>query len=207
MMIWTLLFFSYLLGSISGSLLIGKLRGVDIRNLGSGNAGGTNAFRTQGMKFALGVVIIDVGKGLLAAFLAQYFFGVAHDAIYLAVFAAVVGHIWPIFHGFRGGKGAATLVGGLMLAWPQALLVLIIVWLLCLMISGYVGLSTVIATMSLMLSAYLFHAEWARWEFAIACSILLSYSHRSNLQRLWQGNENRFEKARIIGRLFSPKRG
>lgn len=207
MIIWLLLFISYLIGSVSGSLLLGKWRGVDIRNFGSGNAGGTNALRTQGIKFAFGVVIIDVGKGLLAAYLAQHFFGVAHDAIYLAVFFAVVGHIWPVFHGFRGGKGAATLAGGLILAWPQALLVLIMIWLLCLMISGYVGLSTVIAAISLNLSAYLFHADWTRWQFAIACSILLTYSHRSNLQRVWYGNENRFEKARIIGRLFSPKRG
>ena len=207
MMIWLLLVFSCLLGSISGSLLLGKLRGIDIRNLGSGNAGGTNALRTQGVKFALGVVIIDVGKGLLAAYLAQHFFGVMHDAIFLAVFAAVVGHIWPVFHGFRGGKGAATLVGGLILAWPQALLVLIVVWSLSLMTSGYVGLSTVVATISLLFSAYFFGADWAHWEFAIACSLLITYSHRSNLQRMWQGSESRFEKARIIGRLLFSKRG
>jgi glycerol-3-phosphate acyltransferase PlsY len=204
---WLLVLCCYFLGSLSGSLLLGKWRGVDIRHLGSGNAGGTNAFRTQGVRFALGVVIIDIGKGLLAAFLAQRLFGFQHDAVFLAVFAAIVGHIWPVFHGFRGGKGAATLVGGLILAWPQALLVLLVVWVFCLMLSGYVGLSTVIAAVSLLVSAYLFHADWAHWEFAVACAVLITYSHRSNLQRVWQGDESRFEKARVLGRLIFPKRG
>ena len=207
MTIWLLLLFSYLLGSLSGSLLLGKLRGVDIRQLGSGNAGGTNAFRTQGIKFALGVVVIDVGKGLLAAYTAQQLVGQQHEAVLLAVFAAIVGHIWPVFHSFRGGKGAATLVGGLILAWPQALLVLLAVWFFCLILSGYVGLSTILAAISLLVSAYVFHADWAHWEFAIACTVLITYSHRSNLQRQWQGNESRFEKARVLGRLIFPKRG
>jgi glycerol-3-phosphate acyltransferase PlsY len=207
MAIWLLLLISYLLGSVSGSLLLGKFRGVDIRELGSGNAGGTNALRTQGAKFAFGVVLIDVGKGLLVAYLAQRLFGLQHDAVFLVVFAAVVGHIWPIFHGFRGGKGAATLVGGLILAWPQSLILLFSVWFLSLMLTGYVGLSTVLAALSLVLSAYLFHSDAVQWQFAIASAILLTYSHRSNLQRTWQGNESRFEKARVLGRLIFPNRG
>src|SRR5687768_1118739 len=104
-----LLVAAYLLGSISGSLLLGRLRGVDIRTQGSGNAGGTNALRTQGWRFALGVVLIDVGKGALAAALAGFVVpGASHSGWTLAaVFAAVAGHVWPLFHGFRGGKGAA----------------------------------------------------------------------------------------------------
>ena len=207
MTVWLLLAFCYVLGSLSGSLILGKLRGVDIRNMGSGNAGGTNAFRTQGYKFALGVVIIDVGKGLLAAYVAQKLFGNQHGAVYLAIFAAVLGHIWPVLHGFRGGKGAATLVGGLRLVWPQALILLFTVWFFNLMLSGYVGLSTVLAALSLVLSAYLFQGDSVQWQFAIASAILLTYSHRSNLQRTWQGNESRFEKARVLGRLIFPNRG
>jgi glycerol-3-phosphate acyltransferase PlsY len=207
MAIGLLILCSYLLGSLSGSLVLGKWRGVDIRQLGSGNAGGTNAFRTQGLKFALGVVFIDIGKGVLAAFLAQHFFGIQHDAVFLAVFAAIVGHIWPVFHGFRGGKGAATLVGGLILAWPQALMVLLVIWVFCLLLSGYVGLSTIVSAISLLASAYFFHVDWAHWEFAIACALLITYSHRDNLQRLRHGNESRFEKARVLGRLIFAKRG
>ena len=84
---------AYLLGSLSGSLLLGRLRGVDIRRHGSGNAGGTNAFRTQGWRFALGVVIVDIGKGALAAWLALRF---APTWAYAAAALAVVGHVWPL---------------------------------------------------------------------------------------------------------------
>lgn len=114
---------AYLLGSLSGSLLLGRRRGVDIRTQGSGNAGGTNAFRTQGPAFGLGVVLIDIGKGVLAAWLARalaptdsVFDPAAHG--YAAVIAAMLGHVWPLWHGFRGGKGAAPLVGGLFVVWP-----------------------------------------------------------------------------------------
>ena len=207
MMLTLIIVLSYLLGSASGSLMLGRLRGVDIRTMGSGNAGGTNALRTQGFVFALGVALIDVGKGVLAAYLAQRGMPESPDAAYLAVFAAVLGHIWPVFHGFRGGKGAATLVGGLLLTWPQALWVVLAVWLLCLLLSGYVGLSTVLAALSLLASAYFFEASQSQWLFAIASALLLTFSHRGNLRRLRQGEESRFEKACILGRLLFGPRG
>jgi len=111
---------AYLIGSLLGSLIIGKLRGgIDIRNLGSGNAGGTNALRTQGFWFALGVMVIDVGKGWLAAAILPTSFQLGQPAppmlsssLSIACAGAVViGHVYPIFFGFRGGKGAATLIG------------------------------------------------------------------------------------------------
>jgi acyl phosphate:glycerol-3-phosphate acyltransferase len=206
-MFWLVIILAYLLGSLSGSLWVGKLYGVDIRTQGSGNAGGTNAFRTQGTKFALVVVVIDVGKGLLAAYLAQRIVPNTAYAPFVAVFAAVLGHIWPVFHGFRGGKGAATLVGGLILVWPQALALLLGVWVLCLLLTGYVGLSTVLASISLLLSAYIFDSSATHWQFAMGSALLLTFSHRSNLQRLVQGTESRFEKARILGRLLFSRRG
>ena len=102
-----LLLIAYLLGSLSGSLLLGKLRGVDIRTVGSGNAGGTNALRTQGLGFALATVLVDVGKGALAAWLGWRFLpSEQHPAwLYACVLAAAAGHVWAVFHGFRGGKG------------------------------------------------------------------------------------------------------
>jgi acyl phosphate:glycerol-3-phosphate acyltransferase len=112
---------SYLLGSIVGSLLVGRLRGgVDIRELGSGNAGGTNALRTQGKSFAIWVLVIDIAKGWLAVRLIAPWVlpGVAPSPPDLAVWApaacgiaAIAGHVYPLWHGFRGGKGVATLVG------------------------------------------------------------------------------------------------
>jgi acyl phosphate:glycerol-3-phosphate acyltransferase len=198
---------AYLLGSLSGSLLLGRLRGVDIRTLGSGNAGGTNALRTQGPLFAIGVAVIDVGKGAGAAVLASWLLSDNVPMALAAVFAAVIGHIWPVFHDFRGGKGAATLVGGLLIVWPQALAPLLAVWFLCLLLTGYVGLSTVLAALSLLFSAYWFKVDAGFCLFAAASAALLAYSHRSNLRRLRAGTEPRFEKVRILGRLFSGSRG
>ncbi|WP_205631103.1 glycerol-3-phosphate 1-O-acyltransferase PlsY [Dyella thiooxydans] len=193
---------AYLLGSLSGSLLLGGLRGVDIRTLGSGNAGGTNALRTQGWRFALGTVLIDIGKGALATWLAVHWMPDATRAWaeYLAALAAVAGHVWPLFHGFRGGKGAATLVGALAVAWPGALPVILVVWLLCLLSTGYVGLSTVLAALSLPLFALAVWAGAIRLGFAVVVAALVVYTHRANLARLRAGTESRFERVRVFRR-------
>jgi len=207
----TLLVVAYLLGSLSGSLLLGRLRGVDIRTLGSGNAGGTNALRTQGWKFALGTVLVDVGKGMLAVWLALRFgggeawlrFGGGEAWLpYGAAFAAMLGHVYPVFHGFRGGKGAGTLVGALLVAWPASVPVLIGSWLVVLSLSGYVGLSTIIAGLVLVPFAWLGDASAPRWMFAVAVALFLAYTHRSNLARLRAGTESRFERARVWRRLL-----
>src|SRR5690606_2878124 len=116
---------SYLLGSIVGSLVLGRSRGVDIRTQGSGNAGGTNALRTQGKGFAAAVMVIDVGKGVIAAGpVAAAAIDSGWNAMTLQVLcgaAAVIGHVWPVYFGFRGGKGAATLVGVVGTIAPLAL--------------------------------------------------------------------------------------
>lgn len=196
---------AYLLGSVSGSLLLGRWRGVDIRTLGSGNAGGTNAFRTQGWRFALGVVLVDFGKGALAVGLARTLAAPEHSAWlhWAALLAAVIGHVWPVFHGFRGGKGAATLLGGLAVAWPLALLPMLAVWLLVLTLSGYVGLATVLAGAVLVPMAWLAGPDAMTLPFAGVASALLAVTHRANLQRLHAGTENRFQRARIWARLWS----
>ena len=197
---------AYLLGSISGSLWLGKLRGVDIRTQGSGNAGGTNAFRTQGWAFALGTVLIHIGKGVAAVALMRWAGGDATWQMAAALLAAA-GHVWPVFHGFRGGKGAATVVGGLVLLWPLALAPLLGVWLLVLLSTGYVGLSTVLAGLALPTWA-LIEARGGAWSgFAVAVALLLAWTHRANLQRLRAGNEHRFEKARLLARLWSRSDG
>lgn len=200
-----LLLAAYAIGSLSGSLLLGRLRGVDIRQQGSGNAGGTNAFRTQGLRFAAVVVFIDIGKGALATWLALRFAPVGDDLSvtahgYLAAFAAVLGHVWPIWHGFRGGKGAATLVGALMVLWPFAVPLLLLVWAVVLIASGYVGLATVIAALCLPLLAWFGDAGLPRQCFAIAAALLVVFTHRGNLARLRAGTESRFAGARLLHR-------
>lgn len=201
------LLLAYLLGSISGSLLLGKLRGVDIRTVGSGNAGGTNALRTQGLKFALGTVLIDVGKAVLAVWLAWRYLPAEFQPAWLygCVLAVAAGHVWPIFHGFRGGKGAATLVGGLAIAWPQSLPTALAVWLLSMIWGGYVGLSTVLAGVSLVLLALVTESDELRLAFAVVVALFLIYTHRGNLARLRAGTEPRSERLRVLGRLLSRK--
>lgn len=197
-----LLLFAYLIGSVSGSLVLGRLRGVDIRTQGSGNAGGTNAFRTQGAKFALGVVLVDIGKGALAAWLALRFAPLdvplsPRALVFLAAFVAAMGHVWPVWHGFRGGKGVGTLLGGLAVLWPLALLPLFAVWLGVLVATGYVGLASIIATACLMPLAWWLQMDRATQMFAIAAALLVLFTHRVNVRRLRNGTESRFERVRV----------
>ncbi len=196
---------AYLLGSLSGSLLLGRLRGVDIRTVGSGNAGGTNALRTQGWRFALGVVLIDIGKGALAVgLLPAWAWGLGETPRPLLDFgcllAAVLGHIYPVFHGFRGGKGAATAIGGLAVLSAPLLIVLLCVWLLCVLISGYVGLATMLAALSLPIaSVWLAPEPRIDWVlFGATLAALIIYAHRANIVRLRSGTESRFERLRVL---------
>lgn len=192
---------AYLLGSVSGSIVLGRLKGVDIRGRGSGNAGGTNALRVLGWRFALGVVIIDIGKGVAAAALVPLLHdGPLATGLWCAL-AAVAGHIWPVWHGFRGGKGGATAVGGLLVVFPLAVLPLVAVWLLVLGITGYVGLATCLAAISLVPSAFWLvppehHQNYL--AFALALAAIVLFAHRANLMRLARGTESRFERARVL---------
>jgi len=196
---------AYALGSISGSLVLGRLRRVDIREQGSGNAGATNAFRTQGALFALGVVGVDVGKGAFAAWLGlRYPFECMPvlpepgDALATGM-AAVLGHVWPLFFGFRGGKGAGTLVGCVLLLLPLACPWLLGAWLLMLGLTGYVGLSTMFAGLLLPpVVGWLAPGNDAWLVFAGAGSGLLLVTHRANIARMAQGVEHRFERARFL---------
>jgi glycerol-3-phosphate acyltransferase PlsY len=190
---------SYLLGSLLGSLIVGKLRGgVDIRTLGSGNAGGTNALRTQGPWFALCVMIIDVGKGwLAAAILPGLYLGMNGDADIAkwlpiaCASAVVVGHVYPVWFGFRGGKGAATLIGVVIGLHAFAAIPILIVWLCVLVLTGYVGLATMVAAI-----AFPLYAKWGLHSdtllaFGIAMAIFVIFTHRANISRMLAGTESR----------------
>jgi len=209
-LVWMMLL-GYLLGSISGSLLLGRLRGIDIRAMGSGNAGGTNALRSVGRLFALLVVLIDIGKGIVAALLVPMLPPVFGDQLPLAPaslgalcgLAAVCGHVWPVYFGFRGGKGAGTAVGVVASIAPWCILPLIVVWLVTLLGTGYVGLATMLAGVSLVPTMWLLGPEPlppALGALAIVLAGLILFTHRSNLARLRSGTENRFEKARVLKR-------
>ena len=198
---------SYLLGSISGSILLGKLKGVDIRKMGSGNAGGTNAFRTMGGVFALGVFSIDVLKGFISVkFLPFINLGsnLSIDLTILCGISAVIGHVYPIYYRFKGGKGAGPLLGILLALFPAFLIIGLPIWLIVLIVSGYVGLSTIIAGIALPICTSIFYNNGIYSQFgffSVMVAIFISYTHRSNIHRMIEGNENQFKKIMIFRKV------
>jgi acyl phosphate:glycerol-3-phosphate acyltransferase len=202
---------AYLLGSIVGSLVVGRLRGgVDIRKVGSGNAGATNAVRTQGWGFAIWVIVIDVAKGWIAAALLPRLSlpGVppspAMAALWLpaaCAFAAIAGHVFPAWHGFRGGKGVATLVGAYAGIEIFLLVPLIVCWFAVVAVSGYVGLASIVA--SIAIPIYLLIRDGGvmtpQLGFALACAVLVIYTHRGNVRRMRGGTEPRARRLWLFG--------
>jgi len=203
---------SYFLGSVMGAMVMGRIRGgVDIRTMGSGNAGGTNALRTQGAGFALGVVIIDVGKGIVGAgaipMLDLPFVGLDPEIsrTWLAVCcgaAAVFGHVWPFYHNFRGGKGAATYVGTFVALNPAVIPPMLLVWAFVVVLSGYVGLATMTAAVSvpLWLAATRLPGDQALFIYSAVMAMFIIFWHRANIQRMRDGVENRNEKMMLFRR-------
>jgi glycerol-3-phosphate acyltransferase PlsY len=203
---------AYLLGSVVGALVIGHFRGVDIRTMGSGNAGGTNALRTQGIAFALATVVIDVGKGWIAAgwLPGMTLTGAADSHVFTTDWiaagcatAAIAGHVFPLWHEFRGGKGGATLAGALAALSLPMLGVALAAWFLVIGLSGYVGLATVAASIAVAAVATLVDFDSAAPPaFGIAAAALVTFAHRGNLARIRAGIEPR------AGRLwlFRPRR-
>jgi acyl phosphate:glycerol-3-phosphate acyltransferase len=201
---------AYLLGSVVGALVVGHFRGVDIRTMGSGNAGGTNALRTQGLAFAAATLVIDVGKGWLAAgWLPSIVLPLAADAHRFApdwiavscAVAAIAGHIYPLWHDFRGGKGGATLGGVLLALSPVTLGVAVAAWLGFVVIFGFVGLATVAAAIAVPVAAALAPAPASLLAFGVAAAALVTFAHRGNLARIRAGAEPRADKLW----LFRPR--
>jgi glycerol-3-phosphate acyltransferase PlsY len=192
---------AYLLGTLLGSLILGRLKGVDIRRMGSGNAGATNALRTQGKAFGLSVLILDIGKGVLAvAWLPPLILpGVGLDPQvsrqWLALacgFAVILGHIYPVWFGFRGGKGVATVVGVIGALDPRLLVPVLSCWLIVVLLTGYVGLASILAGVGLTIAVYRFDpGNTPRLVFCILVTALVIYTHRGNLARMAAGTESR----------------
>ena len=205
---------SYFIGSLMGALIVGRLRGgVDIRTMGSGNAGGTNALRTQGVFFALGVVVIDIGKGVIGAGVVpglELPFVPADPLIsreWLTLCcgaAAVFGHVWPVYHRFRGGKGAATLVGTFTIIAPQLILPMLLVWGAVLILSGYVGLATMTAavTVPVWVAVTRFPDDQPLLIYCVVMALYVVRWHRENIARMKDGTEHQNTGVMI----FSGKR-
>lgn len=205
---------SYFIGSLMGAMIVGKFRGgVDIRTMGSGNAGGTNALRTQGVGFALGVVIIDVGKGVIGAGvvpgLELPFIATDPEIsrtwlMLCCATAAVFGHVWPVYHRFRGGKGAATLVGTFVIIAPNLIIPMLLVWAWMLIFGGYVGLATMSAAVAVPVWVGITRlpADQPLFIYCVVMAGFVVYWHRLNIQRMRNGTEHR--NTRLM--LFSSKR-
>ena len=190
---------SYVIGSISGSLLLGKLWNIDIRNFGSKSAGGTNALRTVGFIFALLTFLIDLSKGLIPTYFIGYYSHYNEIEMMVGGFAAIIGHVYPIFHRFNGGKGAATLLGTLIILNPLSLAYILPTWIVVLVLSGFVGLSTVLSALALFIySVIKLNINFQVFSFLVFLFIL--FTHRENIRRMVQKSENRFTKIMIFKR-------
>lgn len=201
---------SYLLGSVVGSLLIGKLRGVDIRTMGSGNAGATNMLRTQGKVAALGVFVIDLGKGVVAtAVVAPFPVAAIAPAppgmhAWLPVvcgLAVILGHVYPLWYGFRGGKGVATFVGAVLGINAFLGLVFLLAWLVVVILSGFVGLASMVGAAAVAVAIAAQSSTFGKppLAFGILAALLIVYTHRANLGRMLAGNESRAKRLWLLG--------
>ncbi|HPQ08809.1 MAG TPA: glycerol-3-phosphate 1-O-acyltransferase PlsY [Bacteroidia bacterium] len=199
-----LLIVAYLLGSIPTSVWIGKyFYGIDIREHGSGNAGATNTFRVLGKKPGIIVLLIDIIKGSLAVSL-SYIFEDSLPAnefvdieIGLAI-AAVFGHIFPVFAGFRGGKGVATLLGATVIITPISCAFALVVFLIVLFSTRYVSLSSMLAGISypIILHFILNNQQKTLTIYSILIAVLLIITHRKNIRRLLSKTESKIVLAK-----------
>jgi glycerol-3-phosphate acyltransferase PlsY len=195
---------AYLLGSVPTAVLVSRgFFGIDIREHGSGNAGATNTFRVLGKKYGIIVMFIDIIKGFTAAnfalFTGDHFYGEVRF-INLQLFfgiMSVIGHIFPVYIGFKGGKGVATLFGMILAIHLPAALVCVVIFAFTLFTTRYVSLSSMLAAVMLPLSIlFIFHNQ-ERWLilFGICIALMVILTHRKNITRLLEGNEN---KANIL---------
>ena len=212
---------SYLVGSIPTSIIVAKMRrGIDIRQHGSGNAGGTNVIRVLGWKAGVFVIAMDMAKGLLATMvIARLMYGpipfenkTPFDDFtvvqIIAGCAAILGHIWTLFAGFKGGKGIATAGGMLIGVAPVEVAVSLGVFAIVFLISHYVSLGSLSAAVAFPLTMFfrenIFMVEVPGYNtlifFSIGISLLIIYTHRSNIKRLLRGTENRIARIPLFNK-------
>jgi glycerol-3-phosphate acyltransferase PlsY len=215
-----ILFLSYLVGAIPTAIIVSKLAaGIDIRNYGSGNAGGTNVFRVLGWKYGIFVLLLDAFKGVIAVvFIARLFFFTQmpfdnptpfDDFTFVQMLAgifAVLGHVFTVFAGFRGGKGMATAVGMAASLMTIDVLIAAGIFILMLIKFRYVSLGSISAAVALPIILFirenLFHVHIQGYttliSFSIFIAIFIIYTHRSNIKRLIEGTESRIKRIPLI---------
>ena len=189
---------AYIIGSLPTSFILTKsLKGIDIRQVGSKNAGATNVLRAAGKIPALATLIVDVLKGfLVVTVIANFFYSFEPDLDYdfyrvFLGFAAVCGHIWPVFLKFRGGKGVATTLGVALGIAPIVLLPTLVIWLAIFFISHYVSLASIISLMAFPIIAEVFSYPFYTILFSVVICGVVIYKHKENIHRLLKGEENK----------------
>ena len=190
---------AFLLGSIPTGYLVARAKGVDIRKHGSGNIGATNVFRTLGKPLGIFVFLVDALKGFASVWLAAKFGGGSDWAGIIAAVAAIAGHNYTPWLGFKGGKGIATSAGVLLALMPWSVLAIAVVWIVVFKISRYVSLASICAAAALPVSVGLLWFSGCGGNapllaFSLAISGLAIWRHRTNIRRLRDGTESRFER-------------
>ncbi|NPV28628.1 MAG: glycerol-3-phosphate 1-O-acyltransferase PlsY [Firmicutes bacterium] len=180
---------SYLLGAVPFGYLFGRLKGIDLRSHGSGNIGTTNAFRVLGRKMGILVFFCDLIKGLIPALLGKTLLGPGWGVA--AGLAAVIGHNWSVFLGFKGGRGVATGAGVVLALMPEVILLAFGIWVAVVLLTGYVSLGSIVASLSVPLVALFFREPWIYFLFAIPAPLFIVFKHLPNIRRLQKGTEPR----------------
>jgi glycerol-3-phosphate acyltransferase PlsY len=191
----------YLIGSVpTGILLVRLLKGMDIRQFGSGSSGATNVSRVLGLKFGLLVLLVDTAKGFfpifyLAPFLAgtgQIQLSVVPIKIILGLFA-IAGHVWTVFANFKGGKGVGTGAGVILAISPLATVLCLAIWTIIFAVTRYVSIASMIAAISFPIVIFAMgHPDKALQIFSVVLALLIIFTHRRNITRLLKGQEHRF---------------
>lgn len=193
---------AYLLGSISTSVWVGKwFFNLDIRTHGSGNAGATNTIRVFGLKAGLPVLVFDVFKAWLAVTLSHWLgndnFTVNQEVVYRIILGglAVIGHVYPVFAGFRGGKGVASLVGVVIALFPAAFLVILVFFILVFIVTRIVSVSSMSSALVFpFIVIFVFDEKSLPLIIlAVAVALFVPYTHRENIKRLINGTEKKFD--------------
>lgn len=205
---------SYLLGSIPTAYLFGSIfKGIDLRKHGSGNLGATNAFRILGKGIGTTVLVLDILKGTLAVLLGGLYFYTQNPYISknlylcLAAITAVCGHNWTIFLKFKGGKGIATSLGGLIGfsilidKFAYVCVIIVLLWLIIFLSSGFVSLGSVICSICLPFLGILFHLPLEIILFLTLLSIFSIFKHKSNISRLLQKKESHFDTKKFLRKI------
>ena len=192
-LLWMLI--SYLIGSLpTGYLVVRLTRGIDIRTVGSGSIGATNVRRALGQGWAVFVTIVDMSKGALALLLAAHAGTTSHELVALSAFAAVVGHNYPIWLKFHGGKGVATTYGTMFFVWPYNSFAIVLMsgalWYAVMTSTRYVSLASMVSLLALPAFFWMLDAPLPFILLALLLALLAMFRHRSNVSRLLEGREN-----------------